>query len=288
MERMGAVGIGSPAGTPVPAQDAVVGAEPSQVHDVAAPALEASRLPPAHPSPDLVDRVPAEDGRDRRDGLKALAPVEAVGSLDVPRGAPLPDESPVGERLRQVRAREAEPRLGEEPALHLPQQAGGKPQVGVELRGEVPRLDDVRETPRERPPLVRARHPVALPWPWRSPQHPCLRMVQREALREQVRAVGRAVVDEDDAVGRALLGRQRFEEDRQVLRLVEERHDDRHVQARRHRPTPQTPSFWRSRASVTRGCREIRSHAVRIPGETSMSSKTRMAGPSRTPSTARK
>ena len=56
--------------------------------------------------------------------------------------------------LREVGARDAEPRVGEEAALHLAEQTRGETQVRVELGGDVPRGLRPFEAPGERPPLV--------------------------------------------------------------------------------------------------------------------------------------
>ena len=237
------------------------------MHDLAVAALEAPRLPAVHPRPDLVDRVPAEDRRQRRDRLQARAAVEAVRPLDVPGGAALADQPPVRQRLREVGAGEPEPRARAEAGLHLGEQPGREADVRVELHRDVPRLRDALEAPGERPPLVRADHPVALARPAGAGEHGHVRVRPREPPRDQRRPVGGAVVDEHEPVGRAPLGGQRVEQHGQVLRLVEERDDDGDAQAGGHRRTPQTPSFWRSTASVTRGWRAIclpcGAHAVR-------------------------
>ena len=129
----------------------------------------------------------------------------------------------------------ASPRLGvgDERGLEVGEHAGGEVEVGVDLRDHVVVLGELLGCPGERLQLGGLGEAVARRRAARALAAPSPRRGSAAKARARPgRGVGRAVVDEQHAVGRPGLGRERREEARQVGLLVEERHDEGDAQGR--------------------------------------------------------
>ena len=172
------------------AQHPVATARRAQVHDIAARAAQACGLPAARAGAHLVDRVPAEDCRQRRYLFQAGPPVELGGAANVAGGAALANRRPAAPLAHaEVRAGDTQHRPLQERPLERRKQVRRKLEIRVHLCDHVPRLLECRECPLERAQLGRVRQAVAGSRCSLAAQHAHALVCRGELRRDPSRAV---------------------------------------------------------------------------------------------------
>ena len=163
VQRVRAVAVATDAPAPEAPQDRAVAAHPAQVQGISAGHGEALGLPAAHAGPKLIERVPAEDRRNRRDVIPAAPdgrtwwrPRRARAARSAARSSSFGPAS-----LSRTPAIPSRGFAGEGALDRLESSPGREPQVGVHLGDDVPRGHDLRDRPLERLQLVGLGQPVA-------------------------------------------------------------------------------------------------------------------------------
>ena len=226
---MGAVAPGALSPAFVSAQASIVLAGRPQVQGVAAFKLKALRPPSRLSRLDLVDHVPTQVRRDRLDLLVALASVELRGAANVPTRGRLADRRSVGENIAETGAGEAEARVCIQFIEDSLEVHRTELEIGIELGEYVKVLIELCDAPLERPELGCAREAIRL-WRarWTSRARRLLVGVG-ESNRQLTRAVGRAVVDQHQSIGKMRLALDRTQQAREIAGPVPERNDDRQL-----------------------------------------------------------
>src|SRR5437763_522958 len=172
------------------AQHPVAAARRAQVHDIAARAGQACGLPAACPRAHLVDRVPAEDCRQRRYLFQARPPVELGGAANVAGGAALANRRGAAPPAHaEVRAGDTQHRPFQKRSLERREQVRRELEIRVHLCDHVPRLLECRECPLERAQLGRMSQAVAGPHRSLTTQHAHAFVCRGELRRDPSRAV---------------------------------------------------------------------------------------------------
>jgi acetyltransferase-like isoleucine patch superfamily enzyme len=183
-----------------------------------------------HPSHHLVDRVPAEMGGYGPDLIEAFPAIELVGTTHVVAGVRLARHATVRITDAQIRSCEPEAGVTLEERFDLGEVHRGELEIRVELRDDVVLNVHPLQAPLESAQLRGGGEAVALGRPGRTLERYRILALVRERAGELVRPVGRPVVHQQEAVGRAGLAIDRRKERWEVLVFVQERHHHRQEQ----------------------------------------------------------
>jgi hypothetical protein len=180
------------------------------------------RAPSGLASEELIECIPAEYLWKRADLIPAGSPVELRRAAHMPLRGRCGDRFASGVALVQHDSCHAQRAIAVERLLERLESPRSKVEVGVHLRNDVPLHVELRKCPMKRLELVRLCESVTRGRPRRTVKDNDFGVCSGVLLGELTRAVGRAVVDENEEIGRPALAGHRRKERRKAPFLVEE------------------------------------------------------------------
>src|SRR3954453_16211842 len=215
--------------------------------------------------PHLVDAVPAEQYGRRPGVLQAGATVELGRAVHV-GGATAVAHAHAALLRAKKRARDAQRRIAFERALDRLERGWAQPETGVELGCDVPFAGETLEAPNERSDRRAALESVSAnpARPAAYKRCPTMRVGQ---VRPDLRGpVAGSVIHQEQLIRRTRLARDRLEQDREMILLVQKWHDHAARHGLTNGPRPENFRPPRNSRPLRLVCRECRSRRLRPLG----------------------